>query len=263
MIEGDVAGPLAGMIAVLREPRLHLLDRHPINLRDPAGDVTATVTVNLPLESDLQIEDLGIHAVARLTQVHLSGLVAGRDIDQGAFDMDVTVEGLSIKGNAQVAGIAAQIDAAMDFRPGPPSQVQQRVTATARPRAGQLAAAGSSIRSTCCSASFPPRSSGPTAVTVKGTSPWRLIWARRCWRRRRLAGGSPLERRREVRPGSCCRAAGSCGSTASPSTATTSLCAARPTGATPASPRSTSTAHGLAGPTSRGSSACRRATRSR
>jgi hypothetical protein len=141
-IDGDVTGPLANVIAVLREPRLHLLDTHPIDLRDPSGDATVALTISLPLDENVRAEDVGIHAVAKLTDVHLRGFVAGRDIDHGMFDLDATADGLTVKGRTQVAGIAAQVDAAMDFRSGPPTQVQQRVTAVARPGAGQLAAAG-------------------------------------------------------------------------------------------------------------------------
>jgi hypothetical protein len=141
-IQGDVTGSLADVIALLKEPRLELLDKHPVELRDPAGDAAIALNITLPLESKVQMADVGIHARAHLNGVHLGGLVAGRDLDHGMLDLDATADGLSVKGQAQIAGIGTQLDGAMDFRAGPPSQVVQRVTVIGRPGAGQLAAAG-------------------------------------------------------------------------------------------------------------------------
>lgn len=141
-IQADVTGSLADTIAILKEPRLELLDKHPVELRDPAGDAAITLNVTLPLEKKVQMTDVTIHALAHLNGVHLSGLVAGRDLSQGVVDLDATSDGLSVKGQAQIAGIGAQLEGSMDFRAGPPSQVVQRVSVTGKPGAGQLAAAG-------------------------------------------------------------------------------------------------------------------------
>ena len=142
VIDADIAGPAANAIALLKEPRLHLLDHQPFDLKDPAGDMTGTLTVSLPLEDKVRMDDIAIHAATHLTGVHLTGLVAGRDLDQGVVDLDATNDGLTAKGHAVLAGIDADLDAAMDFRAGPPTQVVERATATGRATAGALAAAG-------------------------------------------------------------------------------------------------------------------------
>jgi hypothetical protein len=141
-IQADIAGSVADTITLLKEPRLGLLDKHPIDMRDPAGDATAALTVTLPLDHRVTMDDVTIHAVSHLTQLHLGGLVAGRDLDQGAVDLDATADGLTVKGKAQVAGIASQLDVAMDFRTGPPSQVILRAAVSGHPNGSQLAAAG-------------------------------------------------------------------------------------------------------------------------
>ena len=43
-IEADIAGSLPDTLALLREPRLALLDRHPIELKDPAGQVAVKLS---------------------------------------------------------------------------------------------------------------------------------------------------------------------------------------------------------------------------
>jgi AsmA-like C-terminal region/Protein of unknown function len=142
VIDADMAGSVPDAIALLREPRLALLDRHPIELKNPAGQATVKLAIGLPLERSLRIDDVAIHARSHLDGVHLGGIVAGRDLDQGVLDLDATVDGLKLNGRALLAAIAAQIDVAMDFRAGPPEQVLQNVTLSGRPDANQLAAAG-------------------------------------------------------------------------------------------------------------------------
>ena len=46
----DIAGPLPDALALLREPRLALLDRHPIDLKNPAGQAAVKLSLTLPLE---------------------------------------------------------------------------------------------------------------------------------------------------------------------------------------------------------------------
>jgi len=141
-IEARIAGQLPDAIALLREPRLQLLDKHPLPLNDPTGELTGTVTLSFPLEQHLRMDEVAIHAQAHLDGAHLGGVIAGRDLDQGVLDLDVNVDGLTLSGTAALAGIPASVKASMDFRPGGPGQVLQRVSVNARPSARQLAAAG-------------------------------------------------------------------------------------------------------------------------
>jgi len=141
-IEAQIAGTVPDAIALLREPRLQLLSTHPLPLNDPAGAMTGTLTLSLPLEKHLRFEEIAIHAHAHLEGAHLGGVIAGRDLDQGAFDLDVTENGLTLNGTAALAGIPASLNASMDFRSGGPAQVLQRIGMSGRPSTRQLAAAG-------------------------------------------------------------------------------------------------------------------------
>ena len=141
-IEADIAGSLPDTLALLREPRLELLDRHPIELKDPAGQVAVKLSLTIPLQNDVQMDDVAIRAQAHLDGVHLSALVAGRDLDQGVFDLSANPDGMKINGRALLASIPSKLDAAMDFRAGPATQVVESVTVSAQPDARQLAAAG-------------------------------------------------------------------------------------------------------------------------
>lgn len=141
-VNADVAAPVPDLLTLLRHPRLHLLDRHPLPVRNPAGSLAGKLSVNLPLEEHLEFSQVAIHAQGQLSGLRLGGLVAGRDLDRGDIAIDVTADALKAAGRGAIAGIPAALSVDMDFRPGPPSQVTQRATASGTVTAPQLAAAG-------------------------------------------------------------------------------------------------------------------------
>ena len=162
-ISADIAGPLAEVITLLRHPRLRLLDKRPIEMRDPAGQVTGRLEINaLPLESWLTVEDVHLRATAKLAGVHLGGIAAGRDLDQGTLDLTASNEGLKVTGTATLAGIQAKLGVDMDFRTGPPAQIVQSVTVAATPDPAQLAAAGIDL-----------------GGVIQGGAPANLVWRAR------------------------------------------------------------------------------------
>jgi len=119
---------VAEVIAVLRHPRIHLLDRRPIEMRNPSGQMTGRLAITrLPLDSDVSVDDLRLRASARLTALHLGGIAAGHDMDRGALSLDVDNDGLHARGTADLAGIASQLQVDLDFRDGGPAQVVQKV----------------------------------------------------------------------------------------------------------------------------------------
>ncbi len=142
VIEADITGTLADSLALLREPRLQLLDRHPIELNNPAGQVAVKLRLSVPLEDSVTMDDIPVQVQARLDGVHVSRLIAGRDLDQGTLDLTANNDGMKVNGRALLAAIPAKLDAALDFRVGPPTQVVQSATISGQADARQLAAAG-------------------------------------------------------------------------------------------------------------------------
>lgn len=138
----QVTTPLADAIALLKEPRLKLLSTHPMDLKEPSGDGTVAVKVKLPLESWLAIDDVDIEVAARIRQGHLSGVAAGRDLDQAELEIAASKSQMTLKGQGLLGGIASKIDGLMDFRASRPKDVQQRIAVNGKPNVRQLAAAG-------------------------------------------------------------------------------------------------------------------------
>lgn len=143
-IADDLGGPVADLLHTLAHPRLKLLSRQPVPLRDPAGQlVGGHLSVgHLELKESVSMDDIAIRATGHLASIHLTALAAGRDLDQGQLDMVATNEGLSLDGTADLAHIPAKLAATMDFRAGPPTQVQQLVHVQASVSDRQLAGLG-------------------------------------------------------------------------------------------------------------------------
>ena len=142
-ITADLSGTLPGALALLGQPRIGLLARSPLPVRDAGGQFAGRVTVSrLPLRDDVKMDDLKIATTLKLTEARLAGLVAGRDLDHGALDLSADPNGLHLAGQATLAGIPAQLTAEIDFRAGPPTQVVQNVSVSGTLDATQLAALG-------------------------------------------------------------------------------------------------------------------------
>lgn len=141
-VDGMLGGPFADVVSVLRHPRIHLLDRRPIPLANPAGSVSSRITVSLPLKNELDMDNVAIHATGQLTDGHAGGMAAGRDLDHATINFDVANDGMKLDGAAEIAALPAQFTVAMDFRGGPPSQVLEKVDATAVIAANRLTTLG-------------------------------------------------------------------------------------------------------------------------
>ena len=142
VIHTRVEGTIGSAMTLLGEPRLHLLSEHPVNLKFSGGDVSATLDLQFPLQTDLPVDDIQIHADAHLKRVKLLDVAGGHELEDGAFDLGITKEGLSVKGRGQLATIPVTLDGTMDFNSGAADQVVQRLTVSGQPDAAQLDAAG-------------------------------------------------------------------------------------------------------------------------
>jgi hypothetical protein len=137
-IDANLAGPVGDAVAVLRSPRLHLLDHVGIDLGSASGQIAARLTVALPLDADVTIDQIAVATQAHLDNVRIARLIGGRTLDKGAADLKATNDGMTIGGQAMVGAIPASFDATMDFRAGPPAQVLQTVNVSTQPTAAQL-----------------------------------------------------------------------------------------------------------------------------
>lgn len=150
-----VEGSVASTIALLKEPRLHLLSRQSVDLKDASGAASIIMSLQFPLVASLDADQIQFKSSAHLSNVRVGKIVAGRDLRDGDFNLAVDNDGLGFKGPAVLASIPVTLNGAMDFTLGPSSQVLQRVTASGRPDVDQLAAAGFNLKAVALSGNVP------------------------------------------------------------------------------------------------------------
>ncbi len=154
-IDLHVDGPVTSALTLLKEPRLRLLSKHPVDFQDPSGDASITIGLGFPLLNKLLADDVAFQVAAHLEKVRIARLVAGRDLTGGILDLTADKDGLTLKGTGAVAAIPVAATGSIDFNAGPPDQVLQRIDASARPSADQLDAAGIPIGDVLISGDVP------------------------------------------------------------------------------------------------------------
>jgi hypothetical protein len=142
VIHVQTDGQIDSVLALLKEPRLHLLAEHPISLKVGGGDASTKLMFQFPLNSNIQIDDVQLHADAHLKRLRLLDIAGGHELTDGIFDLSVNKDGLSLKGQGALAAIPVVAEGTMDFTSGPPDQITQTIAVSGQPDAMQLDAAG-------------------------------------------------------------------------------------------------------------------------
>ena len=170
-ITTDITGPLADLFTLLRHPRLKLLSKHPVPITGPSGAVSAHLSVQLPLDAKVSVDQVAIHADGQVANTHLGAVAAGRDVDGGQLAFDVTNDGLKVTGAAQLDHMPGKLALDMDFRAGPPTQVVQHAAVTLRigerdARAAGLAAFGLDAGTVAASLDYAERRDGGATLRL-------------------------------------------------------------------------------------------------
>lgn len=132
-------GEVPALLALLRHPRLALLDRRPLPVAGAVGRFAGQAALAFPLALDLTADRIGVSAEARLSDLRVPAIALGQRLEQGAFDVAVTERGLEASGTGRIGEMAAQIGVTLDFTEGPPAQVIESVRVDGRGPAPALA----------------------------------------------------------------------------------------------------------------------------
>ena len=141
-ITAPVSGPLRDAMALLGEPRLGLLSRHPFPVSIDDGQSDSTVTITLPLLAYVTMDQVAVHAKSSLSQVRIDDIAGGFGVAGGTFSLDADSDGMELAGSCTLAGIPTRLRFTMDFRAGPRTAVNQRLQAQATVTAAELAQHG-------------------------------------------------------------------------------------------------------------------------
>ena len=187
----DLAGPVAEVIALLNHPRINILSRRPVPMRNPAGQVEGRLSVlALPLVQDVTFDDVRLSASGRIAGLNLGGIAAGHDLTAGALSFEVTNDALRAQGTATLGGVATKLGVEMDFTEGAASQVIQKIAVEGTVAAPRLKAFGFETAELAVEGSaalkleMVSRRSGRAEITVRadlaqmGLRAERLQWAK-------------------------------------------------------------------------------------
>ena len=169
----QLAGPLADAVALIKHPRLKLFERKPLQLDVAAGQAEARLRIGFPLLADIPVERLRLNTTARINDAHLRSALLGHDVQEGRVELSADLEGMRVAGDAMLVGAPVRLNVEADFRPGPPTQVQERATVTGRADPRQIALFGLDTGgllegTTAVEARYERRRNGAGSVALRG-----------------------------------------------------------------------------------------------
>jgi hypothetical protein len=141
-IKVDIAGPMASVLALLNQPRLHLLKSVPVPLNATSGTAAIDLALTLPLDSKVTVAQIKAKAHAQIQNLVLQNLVLGRSLTAGQFTIDGDTNKLLLTGTAALSAIPVQFTLNADLTAGPPAQVVTRIALQATADQTALAKAG-------------------------------------------------------------------------------------------------------------------------
>ncbi|WP_419757883.1 DUF3971 domain-containing protein [Acidisoma sp.] len=138
----NVAGPVATVLTLLNQPRLHLLKSVPVPLKATSGTIATNVALTLPLDAKVTLAQIQAKVHADIENLALQNLALGRSLTGGQFTIDADTNALKLTGAAALASIPMQLTLDADLTAGPPTQVIANVALTATADQVALAKAG-------------------------------------------------------------------------------------------------------------------------
>ena len=135
-------GDLRDHVALLSEPRLHILSRHPLPFTYPQGNGNVRFTLTLPLIAKVTTDDMTLDGHAHLTRVHLTGVAMNRNVDNGTVDAHVTMHGMDLTGKGLFSGIPANVRSNILFDRAKPGQTVDHIVTNLHLTPENVAAAG-------------------------------------------------------------------------------------------------------------------------
>ncbi|MCB8882842.1 hypothetical protein ACELLULO517_21530 [Acidisoma cellulosilytica] len=137
----NLSGPVASAVAIISQPRLHLLKALPVPLTVTGGSFQGSLSLSLPLDDNVTTGQIKMQTHDVIQNLILSDLLLGRNLTKGNLTIDATMNGLTMNGTAALAGIPATAVLVTDFNAGPPSKVIATLKVKAQADETQLAAA--------------------------------------------------------------------------------------------------------------------------
>lgn len=110
-------GPLPAILTLLAAEPLSLMDRVALGAGDVSGNGEARVSLVVPLLRDLLLEQVGVAAAARLSDVVVGGPLLPQPLSAASLDLVADTARMRIEGDARLGDIAMRIGWQETFAP--------------------------------------------------------------------------------------------------------------------------------------------------
>ncbi|MBT4006204.1 MAG: hypothetical protein HOM66_03925 [Rhodospirillales bacterium] len=110
-------GPLADALKFLDHPELDLVKGFGIDPAKVQGKSATRLVIKFPLEKTLTFKRIKVSAASNLTGVALPNIMLGTHLTDGDLRLQLDKQGMDIKGNIKLGGVAAQLEWTENFYP--------------------------------------------------------------------------------------------------------------------------------------------------
>jgi hypothetical protein len=105
----EASGPALDTLELLDHPRLGLVAKVGLSPDQLSGEVETQFAVDFPLVKEVNVDDVIISAVARVTDASMDGLAGMFDVTEGTLRVSVDTSSMDVRGDAKIQGMPAEI----------------------------------------------------------------------------------------------------------------------------------------------------------
>ncbi|TCS62160.1 YhdP family protein [Varunaivibrio sulfuroxidans] len=112
-----ITGPLRNVLEFIDSKPLEFARGVGLDPAHASGRATIDLVMGLPLKKTLKFDEIAVSAKAHVKDASLDGVVLGRDLGDGQFDIKVDNGGLDMIGAARIGGVPVGLSWRENFKP--------------------------------------------------------------------------------------------------------------------------------------------------
>jgi len=129
-IEAVIRGSARDLLEVVSSEPLNADQFLGVDLEQVGGESASRLKFNFPMGEGLTFDEVEVAAASRLKNVHLPGLITGKDLTEGDMTLRVDKKGMDVSGKAVFEGVPAEISGVENFLSTAPFLSRYNVKAT-------------------------------------------------------------------------------------------------------------------------------------
>lgn len=137
VIDGEIKAPLAAALELLDHPRLGYVSSMGIDREGALGETLTDMHFEFPAKKGLDLSEVDITAKARITGASLQRVPLDQRLDDGNFDLDFDMRGLTLTGTGTFGGVPVEVHWAEYFGQ---TELERRIDVTGTATTAQVAA---------------------------------------------------------------------------------------------------------------------------